>query len=210
MEINEDVAELVGIILGDGNIYVDKSKGHYQLRITGDLIKDKEYHEYISHLFFKIFNKKIKTKIYPDRRVLYFYSKEIINTLLYFGLVSGSKLGDNVCVPEWIFSKKEYVISCLRGLMDTDGTVFPKSTNKNFLQIEISSAIPNLRISISKMFLSLGIKVSNWSKGGNTPNCGIYAKEEIFKYCKFVNFNNPCKRRKFDALVVQPGLARDF
>ena len=41
MEINEDVAELVGIILGDGNIYVDKSKGHYQLRITGDLIKDK-------------------------------------------------------------------------------------------------------------------------------------------------------------------------
>ena len=39
---DEKLAELVGIILGDGNIYVRKGKNsnNYQFRIVGDSIKE--------------------------------------------------------------------------------------------------------------------------------------------------------------------------
>ncbi|MAH07571.1 hypothetical protein CMI38_04975 [Candidatus Pacearchaeota archaeon] len=131
MKVNEDIAELMGIILGDGNIYVDESNGHYQLRITGHLSNDKDYHEkFIKDLFWRIFKKELKVKCYENRRVLYYYGKEIICELLKLGLVSGNKLKNNINIPTWIFSNKEYMKSCLRGLIDTDGSVFPKSTIK--------------------------------------------------------------------------------
>ena len=196
------LAEFIGIMLGDGNLYCN-NKGQYVIRITGDLNKDKKYHEdFISNLFYGLFNKEMRVQIYPDRRVLCCYSKHIFDQLISFGLKHGNKLENNVYIPDWIFDDDRYVIACLRGLIDTDGSVFPKSTNKEFFQIEISCAIPNLRESISQAFQKLDIKSSNWSEGSNTPNCGIYKKEEIFKYCRLIGFNNPTKGNKFKASVV--------
>ncbi|MBS3157227.1 hypothetical protein J4442_03595 [Candidatus Woesearchaeota archaeon] len=196
------LAEFIGIMLGDGNLYCN-NKGQYVIRITGDLNKDKKYHEdFISNLFYGLFNKEMRVQIYPDRRVLCCYSKHIFDQLISFGLKHGNKLENNVYIPDWIFDDDRYVMACLRGLIDTDGSVFPKSTNKEFFQIEISCAIPNLRESISQAFQKLDIKSSNWSEGSNTPNCGIYKKEEIFKYCRLIGFNNPTKGNKFKASVV--------
>lgn len=200
---SEKLAEFVGIMLGDGNLYCNDKKGQYVIRITGDLNKDKEYYEtFVIPLFYELFQKEIRMGTYPDRRLLYCYSKSVFDNLVKFGLVPGNKLINNVRIPDWIFTNKRYIRACLRGLFDTDGSVFPKSTNKTFFQIEISSAIPNLRDSISESFEVLNIKPSKWSKGSNTPNCGIYKKEEIFKYCKSIGFSNPSKGNKLNALVV--------
>lgn len=200
---SERLAEFIGIMLGDGNLYCNDKKGQYIIRITGDIAKDKLYYEsFVIPLFYELFQKEIKMRIYSDRRLLCCYSKSIFNNLVKFGLVPGDKLKNNINIPDWIFTNKKYIKSCLRGLVDTDGSVFPKSTNKEFFQIEISSAIPNLRKSISKSIEILNIKSSKWSKGSNTPNCGIYKREEIFKYCKLVGFNNPLKGNKLNALIV--------
>ncbi|MAH07572.1 hypothetical protein CMI38_04980 [Candidatus Pacearchaeota archaeon] len=56
--------------------------------------------------------------------------------------------------------------------------------------------------SISKLFLSLDLKSSRWSRGSNTPNCGLYKKEEIFKYCKLVGFSNPVKAKRFKEIQM--------
>ena len=130
-------------MLGDGNLYCN-NKGQYVIRITGDLNKDKKYHEdFISNLFYGLFNKEMRVQIYPDRRVLCCYSKHIFDQLISFGLKHGNKLENNVYIPDWIFDDDRYVMACLRGLIDTDGSVFPKSTNKEFFQIEISCANPS-------------------------------------------------------------------
>jgi len=93
----------------------------------------------------------------------------------------------------------------IRGLVDTDGSVFPKSRNKNMPQIEICCKIPHLQNSISRAFSIIDIKASKWSRS-NTPNSGIYSQKEIFKYWNLVGFNNPKHSRKFreiyHALVV--------
>src|SRR3989344_2985552 len=64
-EKDERLAELVGIILGDGNIHVYKSQNStaYMLRIAGNSIKDYEYIvNFVSKLCESLFN--IKTRIY--------------------------------------------------------------------------------------------------------------------------------------------------
>jgi len=111
----EKLAEFIGIMLGDGNLYQNKEKGHYMIRITGHLIDDKEHHElHVRSLFLDLFKKEMRVKCYKDRRVLYYYGKEIFNQLLDFGLISGNKLKNNIKIPEWIFANKGYIKACIR------------------------------------------------------------------------------------------------
>lgn len=94
-------------------------------------------------------------------------------------------------------SNNKYLKACIKGLIDTDGSVFPKSRNKKLPQIEISSAIPNLREDIRNGLIKLGFKPSNWSKGRNVSNCGLYAKDQVLKFYKEVGFSNPKHTKKF-------------
>lgn len=91
--------------------------------------------------------------------------------------------------------------SCVRGIVDTDGSVFPKSRNKSMPQIEVSSRIPNLRRDFRNGLIKLGFKPSNWSNGSNSPNCGLYAKDQVIKYYKEVGFSNPKHKKKFINII---------
>ena len=57
LEKNEELAELVGIILGDGSFYMDVDKYIYQLDIAFD-IHDKEYFTFVENLFVSTFSYK--------------------------------------------------------------------------------------------------------------------------------------------------------
>ena len=55
-----ELAELIGIIIGDGNVWV-KEGGYYYLTITGDKNKDEDYlTDYVAHLFNKLFGEKMQ------------------------------------------------------------------------------------------------------------------------------------------------------
>ena len=51
MEINNNWAELIGIIIGDGNIYRKNNK--YRIGFVGNITKDKLYFEHIKTLIKK-------------------------------------------------------------------------------------------------------------------------------------------------------------
>jgi hypothetical protein len=44
------------------------------------------------------------------------YIKELILTLEKFGLKRGNKVKNNVGIPDWIFNKKTFLESCIRGI----------------------------------------------------------------------------------------------
>ena len=81
---SKKLAEVVGIILGDGNLhkYVKGKKVRcYSIRISGDKNKDLEYlSTYVTNLFFMLFG--IKGHIYPSKSsnavTLLFYSKKLV------------------------------------------------------------------------------------------------------------------------------------
>ena len=72
---NEKLAELVGIILGDGNIHVyqkDKKITVYALRIAGNYLKDYEYlTNYVANLCENLFLIKAKFYKQPNKNCLY-------------------------------------------------------------------------------------------------------------------------------------------
>lgn len=85
------LAELVGIILGDGNLHM-LSKHSYMLRIAGHSILDKEYlSNYVYSLCNELFN--IKPKLYYSKRsnemLILVHSKAVIEFLIKAGLSKG-------------------------------------------------------------------------------------------------------------------------
>lgn len=47
------------------------------------------------------------------------------------GLISGDKIKNKVTIPTWIRADNNLLIPCIRGLFDTDGTVFRASKTSN-------------------------------------------------------------------------------
>lgn len=65
--VNEDTAELVGIFLGDGNIY--SSGNNHELRITLNK-KEIEYAKFVSRIIEKTFSETPKIRIKKDQNAL--------------------------------------------------------------------------------------------------------------------------------------------
>jgi intein/homing endonuclease len=144
---SNNLAELVGILLGDGNLW-ERKGGYYYISIAGDSEKDKDYLlNYVNPLFESLFNKKLNVKVSNQKKGMYLYlgDKNILFTLKNFGLKSGNKKKNNVGIPLWIFEKEEYLKACIKGLMDTDGSLCP-ITGRDYPYIWFSSAIENLRL----------------------------------------------------------------
>ncbi len=115
-----ELAEFIGILLGDGHI--DKN----QWSITLNSIADKEYSQFVVKLVEKLFKFKPGLFYRKDSNALVIYGGGI-KSIEYFqelGLFIGNKIKQQVGVPEWIKTGGGFRISCLRGLMDTDGGIF--------------------------------------------------------------------------------------
>ncbi len=117
-----EVAELFGILFGDGHI------APTQVTVTLG-IKEPEYVNHVAVLIENIFHTKpaiFTRKIIPrdsKYRTVYFGSVAAVRWLLKEGLVH-NKVRVQVDVPKWIFRKKVFMESFLRGFFDTDGSVY--------------------------------------------------------------------------------------
>lgn len=186
------LAELIGIILGDGNIWIGE-KGYYYVTICGDSEKDKDYLlNYVKPLFEDLFKKKMHVKYHKSSKEIFISagSKNAVYTLMYYGLKSGNKVTNNQKIPEWIFESENYLRACIRGLIDTDGSVCP-ITGRNYHYIWFSSMIPKLRADFDRAMNQLGFKTSKWNiRKNRTPEIFIGSKEMIKKYIQTIGFKN--------------------
>lgn len=161
---NEDLAELTTIILGDGNIYRDESK-KYMLRISSNKTEEKDYREYTKELIEKLFN--YTPKSYPRKGKnavdLTVYNKKIVNDLIAMGLEPGNKVHNQVKVPDWIKNNDKFKVSGLRGLFDTDGSVYQRNTQKTFGLNFKNGSLPLVE-DFKAMCESIGIKTQKIPK----------------------------------------------
>ena len=115
-----ELAEFIGIMLGDGGMT------KHQLRITLNYKDDKEYIKFVIKLIRKLF--KVVPSIYLDIKNsvsdIAVSRRELIKFCERIGLKTGNKVKQQVDVPDWIKKNKKFQISCLRGLVDTDGSIF--------------------------------------------------------------------------------------
>jgi len=201
-EKSENLAEIIGVVLGDGHLEESHKLGHYAVKISGGL-DDLEYlADFVAPLFRKLFGKQMKSLRFKKAKgvMFYIYDKNIVCTMEHYGLKPGNKKNNNARIPEWILSKDEYLRACLRGLFDTDGTVFPKSANSKIPQLELTSKIEGVQETFRRGLLQLGFMPSKWSKSVS-PKCGLYAREQVMAFRRRIGFHNPKHERRFEKIL---------
>jgi len=153
-------AEFYGSLLGDGCIYSNLTG----LCISGHSVLDRNYLEYyVSKNIIKLFN--IKPKIYysPQGKIIrcVLYNKKVSKFLIKSGFPKGNKKKNCPKIPDRFFKNKELLKACIRGINDTDGSVYPQTNSKIILDISIHSQ--SLIQSTLKAFQQLGLPV-NYTK----------------------------------------------
>lgn len=122
-EKSKYLAEFFGILFGDGHL-IEKGRIH-RIGITLNLTEDIDYSKYVVGLIKFLFNisPKIKIRKKLGRLDILISSKALTNFLLQLGFLNGRKK-DGLVVPKWVKNNEIYIKSFIRGIMDTDGSLF--------------------------------------------------------------------------------------
>lgn len=150
LEHSPDLAELYGTMLGDGCL--EKFPRTEKLDIAFNS-KEVEHIQHTIQLLERIFKKTPAIRKDKNANCVHvsFYQKNI-SKRLHFPL--GKKSRHDLRIPLWIKAEKKYLISCLKGLFETDGAwVIDSKYNTNCMTY--TSIHQNLLIDIQKALISL-------------------------------------------------------
>lgn len=203
MEINERTAELVGAIIGDGYIYCKNNK--YQIGIVGNPITDKEYFEKLKELIFLEWKKEVQAKFRFRGLRMVFNSKEVCEFLINdLKMPHGKGKGEKVIIPEIILNDLNLVKYTIRGIADTDGSVFvsKKPGIEKYPSIEITTTSINLANQLKEILTKMNFRVSlrigkRKNMIGLTPyRIGLYGKWNLKKWMEEIGFSNLYKHNR--------------
>lgn len=148
---NGDLAELIGVTLGDGHVY--KHDRCDSLRIVGDAAK-MQFVNRSSDLIEAVFSKKptIRQVTGSNAMTVTVYEREISKRL---GIPHGSRAIFEYPLPDWITNNKRFTCRFLRGLYEAEGSLnhhLPTYTHK----FSFANANPNLIRLVSELVSTLG------------------------------------------------------
>lgn len=177
------LAEFVGIMLGDGHI----SHRPAQFYITISEI-DKGYSHYVAKLLFDLFETHV-TYIYRKSKQVKIVnvmisSVDLIKYLCSIGLKSSNKVKDQASVPYWIVKNKHYHKSFIRGLFDTDGSIYKL---KFGVQMAFCNCSQPLLKTTKQMLTAQGYHPSKIS----SHKFYLTKQKDLRKYMKEIGFGNP-------------------
>ncbi len=127
-EFTAELAEDVGYHIGDGYMKSWKNKWSfkYDFCYTGHSIDDRDYIFSVllprKLALFNLTKYRISERLDRKELSIRFRSKAILTFYKYTTGVQESPK-NNICVPKWIFSNKNFTKAFLRGLFDSDGSV---------------------------------------------------------------------------------------
>lgn len=195
---SSELAELFGIILGDGGINND-----CQVVITLNKENDKKYIKFVSKLIEKLFG--LSPKIYKYRSPackkvvgVTINSTAVVEFLLRRGLKKGSKVRQQIGVPNWIKNNTEFSRSCLRGLIDTDGGVYyHKHSSNGYRCFNIGLCFTNKSFPLLE-FVKDALSVFKFSPrfSSSKNNIYLYRETEVLRYVQEIGFSNPYHLRR--------------
>ncbi len=187
---SKKLAEFVGIMLGDGGMTKN------QVKVTLHSVDDLEYSRFIENLMRDLFDVKPgRTKRNDCKALEVVLSRVGLVKFLVdnVGLCTGNKIRQQVDIPDWVKNDDVFKLTCLRGLIDTDGCVIIhkyKVNGKCYLYKKLSftsRSIPLLN-SAKRIFDEVDIK-SRITK--NNLEIRVEAKRDIERYFSVIGTHNP-------------------
>ena len=205
-KIDEDLAEDVGIHIGDGSMNFYSGIGCYT--VACHWIDDKEYIDsYVSKLIEKIYGIKPKLRIWSKGTYGFIiYSKDVVN---FKSQVLNLPLGPkkNIKIPEIICKDERLLKSCLRGLIDTDGCLYlEKKYGKLYPRIIFTNTSKPLVFQVKNCLEKFGFTVSLQVRNHDNKNWNITyilctrGFNNLKLWMRLVGFSNPKNIMKINLL----------
>lgn len=181
--LDEKLAEFIGAYLGDGTLT------KYQIRISGDYRYDYYYNIYLLKLIKDLF--RMEAKIRREKNVntsnVVVCSKNLCSFLNEnLGINFGDKIKNKTIIPKEIIKDEKLYIACLRGLIDTDGSVSRRGRNGSQFCIQFTSHNEGILKQVKK--INKNLKIFTFS---NKTGIGTNKWENIVKYFQIVGSSNP-------------------
>ena len=181
------LAELIGILLGDGNLKPT------QVTVTLGT-KEDQYAEYVAKMMGELFQVKPKISRKRGEKVAYFGSTVAVRWLLAGGLAL-NKVKEQVDIPAWCRRKKIFMEAVVRGLIDTDGSVYRLRAGR--VQISLCNrSLPILKTA-SIILKRLGFHPSRIS----CYKIYLTRKDDVLKYYREIGFSNQKHSRRFTSFL---------
>ena len=188
------LAEFVGILLGDGGIT------KRQISITLHKYDDQDFSIYVKSLIKQLFH--VTPSLYKRRGEnivsIVVSRSELVQWLNSIGLLTGSKVKQQVDIPIWIKESASFTKACIRGLFDTDGCFYVdkhpyrKKVYENCCMNFTNRSLPILS------FFKRGLDQLGFHPTQRTKFSIFLRKEkEILKYFQIIGTSNKKHCKKF-------------
>lgn len=185
-EESEDLAEFIGIMLGDGGLT------HFQCTVYLNSETDQEFAYYTRNLVNKLFGIMPRIYIHKKHKVwrVSISSVNLVKYLTAKGLSLGDKVRIQVGVPSWVQANPKYIKACIRGLIDTDGSFIVhrykiKGKEYSYPRLSFSNRSEPLLNFIYKELRRLGFN----PKSQKNAVC-LYSQDEVKRYLELIGVNN--------------------
>lgn len=193
-EISPEFCEFVGAIIGNGNLWTDGSR--YRVEITGHPQLDKEYFDYLSTIAYRLFKKKPYPLHVRQRGLRWrLQSKAAYMSLSEIGLPTGRGKSRKVAIPDLILTKKWVLVKwTIRGIMDTDGTLFFSKKTYDYPiypTIELRTISKKLSNQLETVLLQNDFRARRRGDEARGFHVALYGFAMLKRWMNEIGFSNP-------------------
>jgi hypothetical protein len=201
MQLNRNLSELIGAIIGNGNIYDGKTK---YVEITGNSIQDRAY-------FNGRLNSIISSELGYNPRMyikcnairLRINKRSFVRDLKDVGMPTGKWKSLIVKIPYIIAKRWDLAKTCIRGIFDTDGSVYFDKRHiytEPYPRMDLHLNNLGLIYQIYNLLIAHGFNPKVSIKKGSLYLNGV---NEIVHYLNTINFSNDKHLAKVKYLKIE-------
>jgi len=190
--MDKNLAEFVGILLGDGSLSVyGKEKEYYRVKISFNSRDDNDYIFYVKKLICKIFDEEaiLKYRKNENTAELYLFKRKIIRFLIGIGLVLSPKW-NRARIPKLLFNSP-FDIFVLRGYFDTDGCIAIVNNNgKEYPRLEMKISPSPMQKQFIEILKKYNFRFGAYQIGRGKVRIQINGIRQLKKWSNLVGFSN--------------------
>lgn len=195
------LAEFMGMMLGDGCL-----NSAFQAALYFNTETDRLYADFMEGLANTLFGVMPRRHIASARGgELLFSSKRLVDYLIQLGFMRGDKVRKQAGVPSWIVENPEYCRRCLRGLMDTDGSVY------SYQHIVYGRSYTHAALCLTNRsyplldFVEATLKVNAYHPTRTGFRVYLHRRVELERYFSDVGTHNPKHAQRYQTYAQHGG-----
>ncbi len=153
MKNKKIIAYIIGVAIGDGNLSNPNGRA-VRLRVTCDR-KYPKLKEHIKESLKIFFTENKVSEVQRKGCIDISVYSNTLEYILGWKAKGGSKEKQNVSIPLWILNNKTYLKECLRGLIQTDGSIY---IDRGYKMVNYTTIIEKLAVVYFNSLEKLGYK----------------------------------------------------